>query len=94
MQAFIPTLADVKALDGRIFATLTVAESEVLNFYRKQGRKFDVSVSIINQADADDLERARSEAQADEIMKRANSLVSITVGAGAEMRWLRASQPT
>jgi hypothetical protein len=92
MNTVIPTIDRIKSLDGRIVAMLTPEESEVLDFYRAQGRKFDVSVSIIDQADPDELARSSSEAQADEIMKRANSVVSITVGAGSEMRWLRASQ--
>lgn len=88
----IPTIGQIKALHGRIFAMLTAQESEVLDFYRAQGRKFDVSVSIINQADAEELARASSQQHADTIMKQANSRVSITVGAGAEMRWKRAVQ--
>lgn len=88
----IPTIDQIKALNGRIFAMLTPQESKVLDFYRAQGRKFDVSVSIINQADADELAQAASPQQADAIMKQANSLISITVGAGAEMRWKRAVQ--
>lgn len=56
----IPTIGQIKALDGRIFAMLTPQESEVLDFYRAQGRKFDVAVSIINQADADELARPQA----------------------------------
>lgn len=88
----IPTIGQIAALDGRIFAMLTPQESEVLDFYRAQGRKFDVAVSIINKADADELARAVSPQQADAIMKQANSLISITVGPGAEMRWKGAVQ--
>lgn len=69
----------VRALHGRIFATLTDEETAVLNFYRDSGRKVGVAVSIINEADPDELARASSREQADQILKRANSRVSVTV---------------
>lgn len=80
----IPTLDSLKALDGRIFAMLDESELEVLNFYRDQGRKFDVTVTVVNKADPNALARASSRAQADEILKQANSVVSIEIGSGAE----------
>lgn len=83
----IPTLNDVQALDGRIFAMLTTDEISVLDFYRAQGRKFDVSVAIISEADPTDLAAARSQAEADAIMKRSNSRVSITIGPAAHAAW-------
>lgn len=75
----IATIDEVRALNGKIFAMLTDRENEVLTFYRNQGRKFGVSISIINEADPEELARARSREHADEIMKRANSRVSVTV---------------
>ena len=83
----IPTIEQIKALDGRIFAMLTTDESAVLDFYQKQGRKYDVAITIINRADPAELERACSQAQADAIMKRANSVVSVSVGPGAPEAW-------
>ena len=74
MQLTIPTLDQLKALDGGIFAMLTMQEVEVLDFYRSKGRKFDVSVSIINKADSVEVARAESQAHADAILKKANSL--------------------
>ncbi|SEU40125.1 hypothetical protein SAMN03159335_06199 [Burkholderia cepacia] len=74
-----PTIEQIKALDGKIFAMLTDSEHEVLKFYRDRGRKFGVAVSIINEADPDELSRASSREQADQILKRANSRVSVTV---------------
>ena len=44
----IPTIEDIQILDGRILAMLSGDEEATLDFYRKQGRKFDVSVSIVN----------------------------------------------
>ncbi|WP_321966990.1 hypothetical protein [Burkholderia cepacia] len=73
------TIEEVKALDGKIFGTLSESEQSVLDFYRDCGRKFGVSVSIINEADPDELARASSREQADQILKRAHSRVSVTV---------------
>lgn len=69
----------VKALDGRIFATLTKNEEALLNIYRNQGRKWGVSVNIINEANSIKLSSALSRQQADEIMRSANSIVSVSV---------------
>lgn len=90
----IPTIDQVMALDGRIFAMLTPEEAAVLDFYRKQGRKYDVAVSIINKADPIEVARAGSPAEADAIMKRANSLVSVYVGPGAAAAWAERAGPT
>lgn len=79
----IPSLEVVKALDGRNFTMLSAEELAVLAFYRDQGRKYDVSVAILSDADPKELKCA-SRAQADEIMKRANSHVRIVVGHGAQ----------
>ncbi|TWI49003.1 hypothetical protein IQ22_04137 [Pseudomonas duriflava] len=73
----LPTVEAALALDGKIFAMLTPEEKRLLHFYRAHGRKYGVSASIINKADPDDLARARTEAQAEEIMRRANSIVSV-----------------
>ncbi len=83
----IPKLDAVRALNGRIYAMLNRAEVEVLSFYIAQGRKFEVAVSIENKADSAELAAASSPAHADEIMKRANSLVRVKVGPGAEAAW-------
>ncbi|MCU6502263.1 hypothetical protein LPN04_31160 [Rugamonas sp. A1-17] len=76
-----PTINEVQALDGKILAMLSARENEVLSHYRDQGRKHGVAVSIINEADPDELARAVSKEQADQIMKRANSRVSVIVKA-------------
>lgn len=74
-----PSIAAVQALDGKIFAMLTEQENEVLQFYRVQGRKFGVSATIISAADPAEVAAASSRQQADEIMRRVNSTVSVTV---------------
>ena len=90
----IPTIDQIKALDGRIFAMLTAEEAAVLDFYRKQGRKYDVAISIINKANPEELALAKYEAEADAIMKRAISLVSVSVGPGAAAAWAERAAPT
>lgn len=74
-----PTIAKVKALDGRLFVTLTEDEESVLDFYRRQGRKYGVTVAILNECDPEELARASSQEQADQLLKRANSRISIVV---------------
>lgn len=87
MASALPALLELKALDGRIVAMLTPAETAVLRFYRDQGRKFDVQVAIINEANPAELAAARSAAEADALMKSANSRVAISVGPSAEAAW-------
>jgi hypothetical protein len=76
-----PSIAAVKELDGKIFALLDADEMRVFDFYREKGRKFGVSVSVINEADPAELARAKTQEHADQIMKRANSLVSVAFSA-------------
>jgi len=85
-MATIPTLDAVQALDGKNFAMLSAEEQAVLTFYRDQGRKFDVSVAILSDVDPKELARA-SRQQSDEIMRRANGHVRITIGNGAQDAW-------
>ena len=79
MQSSFPPIDAVKALDQRIFATLTPDEMNVLNFYRDQGRKHGVTIIIDTDANPDDLARASSRERADQILKQANNLVHVTV---------------
>ena len=74
-----PSIEAIKALDGRIFAMLNAFELETLEFYRAQGRKYGVAVSIINIADPKAVAAAISRQEADHIMKSANSLISVTI---------------
>lgn len=73
----IPSIESVMALDGRIFALLSPDEVKVLEFYRAEGRKHGISLTIINKADPVELAKATSQAHADEIMRSANSTVSV-----------------
>lgn len=73
-------IAAVKALDGKNFAMLSPEEEELLSFYRSQGRKFGVAVCIISDVDPEELARAPSQLHVDQILKRGNSRISVTVG--------------
>lgn len=79
MEDNTPSIEAVKSLDGKIYALLTNEEQSVLDFYRDQGRKFGVSISIINEANSDELAQARSRQQADQILKQANSRIRVLV---------------
>ena len=74
-----PTIEAVKALDGKIFAMLNSDEQATLDFYRRQGRKHGVSIQIENKADPAALASAKDEAEADVILKSANSIVHVTI---------------
>lgn len=80
MNNGIPSIESVKALDGLIFAMLNDSELAILEFYRAQGRKYGVSVKIINKANPEMLAAARSRHETDHVLKSANSLVSVTAG--------------
>lgn len=73
------SLEAIKALDGRIFAMLSEDDLEILNFYRKTGRKYGVSVGIQNEASPELIAQATSQAEVDQILKSANSRISVTV---------------
>lgn len=77
--AELPSIEAIKALDGKIFAMLTTEEEATLNFYRDRGRKFGVAVSIINDANPEELAKASSRLQADQILKQSNSRVSVSI---------------
>lgn len=83
LESEIPTLDAAQALNGKNFAMLSVEEQAVLSFYRDQGRKFNVTVEILTDADPKELARA-SRQQADEIMRRVNSHIRITIGKDAQ----------
>jgi hypothetical protein len=75
----LPTREEVQAMDGKILAMLTEREVHVLDFFRMYGRKHGVAIHVKNEADPDALALARSKAQADEVLKSANSRVHVTV---------------
>lgn len=74
-----PSLESVKAIDGKILAVLKPEELIVLNFFQNRGRKFGVSVTVINEADPLELARAKSKQETDAILKSANSKIYVRI---------------
>jgi len=72
-----PSIEAVKALDGKILAMLNSDEQATLDFYRAKGRKHGVSIQIESKADPIALASAKSEDEADAILKSANSIVRV-----------------
>lgn len=50
-----PRIEAIKALDGKIFATLSADERQVFDFYRDRGRKYGVTVGLIQEGNPDEL---------------------------------------
>lgn len=74
-----PTIEQVQALDGRMFAMLSTSELDIFYFYLNQGRKFGVAVALIHNVDPEELARAASQRQAEKIVRRTSAKVSVTV---------------
>lgn len=74
----IADLVKALPLHGRNFATLKPAELELFDFFRQQGRKYGVAASVISDAGEAELANASSQQQ-DEIMRQANSSVSVVL---------------
>ena len=75
----VPSVEEVQALDGMLIAMLNERERTVLEYFRNQGRKHGVSVTIVNEADPELLARAKSKREAEEIMKSVNSKIFINI---------------
>lgn len=76
-DTYASVISDIKALDGRIFAMLTPDEKSLLEFFQNCGRKYGVAISIVNLASREELMKATSKEQADQILSAANSKVSV-----------------
>lgn len=68
----------IMALHGRQISTLTENEKETLAFYLLKDRQYGIAISVINNASAVQLAQARSKQEAEEIMLRADSTISVT----------------
>lgn len=76
-DSYAKVIADIKALDGRIFAMLTPDEKSLLDFFSSRGRKYDIAISIVNLASPEELMKAATKEQADQILSATNSKVSV-----------------
>jgi len=74
-----PSIEDIKNLDGMDFAILTAEQEAVWSFFFKQGRKMGVSLQRNSEAPQEELAKAASSQQYDEIVKRYPSRITVTV---------------
>lgn len=83
---YTPTLAAIQALDGRIYATLTPDEINVVIYYVKTGRKYDVLVTC-DDGDGHKLQVAPNDAEVQHFLKATNARISVFIGPEAESAW-------
>lgn len=74
---FRPSLDAIKALDGKLFAMLSVGERQVFDFYRDQGRKYGVIVGISPKGSPDELIVLKPDQS--ENVQRTNNRVRVVV---------------
>lgn len=82
-----PSLEAIQQLDGKLYAMLSPQEEEVLEFFVQQGRKFDVAVSVTNEAQVMDLQAAGSSHAARTLLKHSNARLTIRLGPTASLRY-------
>jgi hypothetical protein len=73
----LPELADILALHGRSFALLTVEERVVFDFFAARGRKYGVRLAVLKRTNAEKLLGARSQEEADELLRRADGVIEV-----------------
>jgi hypothetical protein len=74
-----PSVSEILAIDGKILDLLDDREKLVLKYYQSRGRKYGVSVIIANEVDPEELAKARSRQQADDILETANSRIAVKI---------------
>jgi hypothetical protein len=80
-----PPLDAIKALDGRVLSTLSEGEMFILSFYRRQGRKFDVSIAITGR---ESVNEPPIEEASDSVLDWSEaSTIRVSVGSRAETAW-------
>ncbi|AIW17523.1 hypothetical protein VITU102760_24970 [Vibrio tubiashii] len=68
----------INSLNGRDVATLNSEESAIFETLKTHGRKFGVSITVVSEAPKEELERAVSRQEYDEIIARWPSRITIT----------------
>lgn len=72
------TMDDVQALNGRHFASLTPSELEQLNYFRKRGRKWGITIGFgTSMLNSMELLQAPTEHATDDVLRRADAVVTI-----------------
>lgn len=77
-QFGVKQVAGIEALQGRDIATLNADEKTTFDFFVTQGRKHGVAVSFVSEAPQEELERAKSRQEYDEIVARYPSRITVT----------------
>ncbi|EPH6098155.1 hypothetical protein ACS0KQ_003182 [Vibrio cholerae] len=72
------TQVSIESLQGRDIATLNEDEKATFDFFVAQGRKYGVAVSFVSEAPQEELERANSRQEYDEIVERYPSRITVT----------------
>ncbi|MBY7854363.1 hypothetical protein KW429_11705 [Vibrio fluvialis] len=71
------TQVSIEDLHGRDAATLNADEKAALEFFFTQGRKYGVAISVISEAPQEELKRAKSSQEYDEIVARYPSRITV-----------------
>lgn len=74
----VATQASIESLQGRDIATLNEDEKATFDFFVTQGRKYGVAVSFVSEAPQEELERAKSRQEHDEIVACYPSRITVT----------------
>ena len=77
-QNFYPKQV-MKRLRGRDVETFDEGERSALSFFMRRGRKYGMSIGVLNEAKAEDLLKATSRALAESILENATSKVFLKV---------------
>lgn len=72
------TQVSIEELHGRDVATLNTDEKAAFEFFVTQGRKYGVAISVISEAPQEELDRASSRQEYDEIVERYPSRITVT----------------
>lgn len=72
------TQVSIEELHGRDVATLNTDEKTAFEFFVTQGRKYGVAISVISEAPQEELDRANSRQEYDEIVERYPSRITVT----------------
>lgn len=79
IQNAIPSIEEVKELNGKDLAILSEREKVVYEYFWHQGRKLGVQFNIKSEAPQEQLEKANSKEQYNDLISRFPSTIKVTV---------------
>lgn len=71
-------ITEIEALDGMDFNMLSDAQKTTWEFFFREGRKYGVSLQRISEAPQEELARAKTQQQYDEILSRYPSRIIVS----------------